>query len=73
MTWSSSRWDESQEALAAAGEETRHAKKQAREVEEARLQSEKEAEENVVLARQEDKGRGRSRAERSRRSRGGCP
>lgn len=47
--------NESQEALAAAGEETRHAKKQAREVEEARLQSEKEAEENVVLARQEAK------------------
>ena len=46
---------ESQEALAAAGEETRHAKKQAREAEEARLQSEKEAEENVVLARQEAK------------------
>lgn len=47
--------NESQEALAAAGEETRHAKKQAREAEEARLQSEKEAEENVVLARQEAK------------------
>ena len=47
--------NESQEALAAAGEETRHAKKQAREAEEARLQSEKEAKENVVLARQEAK------------------
>lgn len=47
--------NESQEALAAAGEETRHAKKPAREAEEARLQSEKEAEENVVLARQEAK------------------
>lgn len=47
--------NESQEALAAAGEETRHAKKQAREAEGARLQSEKEAEENVVLARQEAK------------------
>ena len=47
--------NESQEALAAVGEETRHAKKQAREAEEARLQSEKEAEENVVLARQEAK------------------
>ncbi len=47
--------NESQKALAAAGEETRHAKKQAREAEEARLQSEKEAEENVVLARQEAK------------------
>ena len=47
--------NESQEALAAAGEETRHAKKEAQRAEEAREQSEKEAKETITVVRQEAK------------------
>ena len=47
--------NESQDALAAAGEETRQAKKEAQEAEAARLRSEKEAGENIAVVRQEAK------------------